>query len=203
MTSGEEARTSRRNSLRASLSPASAFSETALSSSGGLWHLLRVQASPLARLHSPLCLRCPPSTKWAITSTSAASENSSTRATRPSSLSSSALSRSRCALRLVLRSMSVSEQCGRTPPPRRIPSVPSRRRGCCVVVESAVPALECHVRVLLQSRGIRKNVVHTNLRRRIAVGSDTATKCHSLRPLPQPCAAGWPRRSGIRSLAVL
>src|SRR5215217_4234969 len=32
MTSGEEARTSRRNSFRASLSPASAFSERALSS---------------------------------------------------------------------------------------------------------------------------------------------------------------------------
>src|SRR5215207_5662932 len=32
ITSGEEERTSRRNSLRASLSPASAFSETALSS---------------------------------------------------------------------------------------------------------------------------------------------------------------------------
>src|SRR5215213_5557476 len=171
MTSGEDARTSRRNSLRASLSPASAFSERALSSAR---RPLTSSESSSAPGTSPL------SFVFAVSSVhqvgcyeylcrlrdllERGDQTLQPLQLRPLSLSLRPSAGSPEYVRL-------GADAGELPRPDVDLAYPLAVADAAIVVESAVPALECHVRVLLQSRGIRKNVVHTNLRRQFGARS--------------------------------
>src|SRR5215211_4324142 len=167
MTSGEETRNSRRNSFRASLSPASTFSERALSS----------VRRPFASSESSSVLGFASGTSVlsfvsVVSGVYQVGPDEDFRRLRQL-LDRGGHSLQAFQLRFV--SLSLRLTVG---PPEDVPLGEDASEllrpdvdlpyllaiaHATVVVESAVPALECHVTVLLQSRGIRKNVVHTNL----------------------------------------
>src|SRR5215216_1899712 len=169
MTSGEDARSSRRNSFRASLSPASAFSERALSS---VRRPLASSESSSAPCTSPLsfAFAVPPVYQvgyYEYLCRVRKLLDQGYQTLQPLQLRPLSLS-----LRPSVGSpeyVSLGGDAGELPRPAVDLPYLLAVADAAVVVEPAVPALKGHVRVLLQSRGIRKNVVHTNLRRRLAL----------------------------------
>src|SRR5215217_8946534 len=180
MTSGEDARSSRRSSFRASLSPASAFSERTLSS---VRRPLASSESSSAPGTSPLsfAFAVPPVYQLSYYEYHCRVRKLLDRGDQtlqPLQL---------CPLSLSLRPSAGSPEyvclgadAGELPRPDVDLPYLLAVADAAIVVKLVVSALECHVRVLLQSRGIRKNVVHTNLRRQLGVGFTSAPRLESV-----------------------
>src|SRR5215207_1774264 len=165
MTSGEDARTSRRNSLRASLSPAPAFSERTLSSVRRPLASSDISNAPGT---SPLSFVFAVAPGYQVGCYEYLCRlrkllDQGDQTLHPLLLRP--LSLSLCPSAGSLEYVCLGADAGELPRPDVYLPYPLVVADAAIVVEPAVPALECHVIVLLQSRGIRKNVVHTNLRR--------------------------------------
>src|SRR5215216_3627928 len=165
MTSGEDSRTSRRNSFRASLSPASAFSERALSSVRRSLASSDISSPPGT---SPLSFAFAVPSVYQVGYYEYLCRLRNLLERGEKTLQPFQL----CPLSLSLRPSAGSLEyvclgadAGELPRPDVDLPYLLAVADAAVVVEPAVPALKCHVRVLLQSRGIRKSVVHTNLPR--------------------------------------
>src|SRR5215213_1222090 len=154
MTSGEEARTSRRNSFLASLSPASAFSERVLSS---VRRALASSESSSAPGTSPL------SFAFAITPVYQVGYyeylcrlrdllERGEQSLHPLQLSPLSLSLRPSAGSLEY--VCLGADAGEFPRSDVALAYPLAVADAAIVVEPTVPALKCHVRVLLQNRGI-------------------------------------------------